>query len=277
MARHSNADQPDEALLVTEAAEDHIWVRLNRPSKRNALNAALRAALRDAMRHARDRCKVVVITGTDGVFCGGIDLKEVQREAQSGSTAALTDWRELNLEIRAHPAIFIAAVNGLALGGGVTLTGVCDLAIAAADATFGMPEVGFGMYPNPAGPAAQLNLARKRAAWLVLTAERIDAATAQQWGMLNEVVAPEALRTRVRAVAERVAGFDADTLSACKRALDDIPLAVSTWRDAFDRGVGANAEIAAASEAALDGLERFSRGERNVGQGGQGDGHGDVR
>lgn len=266
----NDADLPatsDPTLLLTELADDHVWLRLNRASKRNAMNAALRGELREAMRMAQSRYKVVVLTGMADVFCGGIDLKEVQRDAQNGSTATLSDWRELNLEIRAHPAIFIAAVNGLALGGGVTLTGVCDLAFAAQSATFGMPEVGFGMYPNPAGPAAQLAVSRKHAAWMVLTAERVDAETAARWGMLNEVLPAEQLEARVRAVASRVAGFDAATLSACKRALEDIPLAVPTWRAAFDRGVQANSEISAASEAPEEGLGRFSRGERNVGQG----------
>jgi enoyl-CoA hydratase/carnithine racemase len=79
--------------------------------------------------------------------------------------------------IREHPAIFVAAVNGFALGGGATLISMCDLAIAADQAEIGMPEIGFGAYPQYSGPAAQIQLTAKRAAWLVLTAECIDGRT----------------------------------------------------------------------------------------------------
>ena len=64
------------------------------------------------------------------------------------------------------PAIFDAAVNGFALGGGATLISMCDLAIAADQAEIGMPEIGFGAYPQCSGPAAQIQLTAKRAAWL---------------------------------------------------------------------------------------------------------------
>ena len=90
--------------------------------------------------------------------------------------------------IREHPAVFIAAVNGLALGGGATLVSVCDLAVAADEAEIGMPEIGFGAYPQFSGPGAQIQLTAKRAAWLVLTAQRIDGRTAENWGMVNRSV-----------------------------------------------------------------------------------------
>ena len=103
------------------------------------------------------------------------------------------------LAIREHPAIFVAAVNGFALGGGATLISMCDLAIAAEEAEIGMPEIGFGAYPQFSGPAAQIQLTPKRAAWLVLTAERIDGRTAEAWGMVNRSVALD----RLMAEAER--------------------------------------------------------------------------
>jgi enoyl-CoA hydratase/carnithine racemase len=254
-------------LILFEPMQGYARIRLNRPQKRNAMSAQLRAELRTAMKLAREHFHVLILTGVDDIFCGGIDLKEVQSEAAQGSQAALSDWRELSAEIREHPSIFIAAVNGLALGGGVTLTGVCDLAIASDDALFGLPEVGFGMYPNPAGPAAQLSLSRKRAAWMVLTAERISAAQAQAWGLINEVVPRAQLDQRTETIATRIAQFDAATLSACKRALDDIPLMVNNWRDAFSAGVSANDAIAASSSHAAHALELFTQGERNTGQG----------
>ena len=132
-------------LVLLEPEAGYARIRINRAEKRNAMHQAARDALRDALDTVRGQFPVVVLTGVDDVFCGGIDLKEVQAQALEGSEQALADWRGLNVELREHPAVFIAAVNGIALGGGVTLTGVCDLAIAADAAAFGMPEVGFGM------------------------------------------------------------------------------------------------------------------------------------
>ncbi|MGR8920583.1 MAG: enoyl-CoA hydratase/isomerase family protein [Gammaproteobacteria bacterium] len=243
------------------------WVRLNRPDKRNAMNQAARDELRAALEQAREEVSVVVLTGCDGAYCAGMDLKEIREQSEQGSEAGLADWRALNVQIREHPAIFIAAVNGLALGGGLTLVSVCDLAIAAEDAEFGMPEVGFGMYPNPSGPATQLSLTRKRAAWLVLTTERIDGRTAASWGLINEAVPAAALEARAREIAERLAGFDRVTLREAKRALDTIPLAVDDWASAIAAGVRANQRIRNESSALDGALDRFRAGGRNPGQG----------
>ena len=107
------------------------------------------------------------------------------------------------LAIREHPAIFVAAVNGFALGGGATLISMCDLAIAAEEAEIGMPEIGFGAYPQFSGPAAQIQLTPKRAAWLVLTAERIDGRTAEAWGMVNRSVALDRLMAEAELLADK--------------------------------------------------------------------------
>ena len=69
------------------------------------------------------------------------------------------------------------------MGGGAKLIGVCDPTIAAHEAEIGTPEIGFGAYPQFSGPGAQIQIAAKRAAWLVLTAERIDGRTAEAWGL----------------------------------------------------------------------------------------------
>ena len=255
------------SLAIYQARDKFAWIRINRPEKRNAMNQSARDALRAAMNRARGEVPVVALTGVDDVFCGGIDLKEVKAQSLEGSQAALEDWRDLNAEIREHPAVFIAAVNGVALGGGLTMTAVCDLAVASETASFGMPEVGFGMYPNPAGPAAQLSLPRKRAAWMVLTAERLDAVRAEAWGLINEVVPAKALETRVEAIAARLAEFDPTALRECKFALDQIPLAVDGWRAAFAAGALANERIKADGDPAAAALAHFAQGGRNPGQG----------
>ena len=171
------------------------------------------------------------------------------------------------IAIREHPAVFLAAVNGPALGGGSTLISVCDLAVAAHEAEIGMPEIGFGAYPQFSGPAAQIQLTAKRAAWLVLTAQRIDGRTAESWGMVNRSVPLTALMDEADRLATTVSAFDAVALSESKRALDAIPASISGWRPSFEYGLSTNARIRVSSAAQSEGLSRFSAGEKNPGQG----------
>ncbi|MFC7538144.1 enoyl-CoA hydratase-related protein [Siccirubricoccus deserti] len=159
-----------------------------------------------AFEELRGKARAIILTGTGVAFCAGMDLKEREQDRQAGIEGAGDEWVAVNMAIRAHPAIFIAAVNGLALGGGATLINVCDLAIASTKASIGCPEMGFSTYPGMAGPAIQLSgVTRKQAAWLVLTTNRIDGATAERWGMVNQCVEPEALLPTAQALAQKVA------------------------------------------------------------------------
>lgn len=240
---------------------------LNRPDKRNAMNRAARNALREALDVLKDGARAVVVTGAGEAFCAGMDLKETAQDQAAGVMTANAEWRDVNVAIRQHPAVFIAAVNGFALGGGMTLINVCDLAIASEKALLGMPEISFATYPGLAGPSTQLSLSRKRAAWMILTGNRIDGRTAEEWGLVNRCVPHEDLLGAATDVAERVAQFDPVALAACKRAIDVIPASVTDWRMAFDYGDLTNAAIREQTEAQTGGLEKFGAGERNAGQG----------
>jgi enoyl-CoA hydratase/carnithine racemase len=211
---------------------------------------------------------VIVLTGTGASFCSGVDLKEAAAEnGTPAAEASAQEWIGVLLSIRRHPAIFIAAVNGFALGGGSTLINVCDLAIAADEAQIGMPEIGFGTYPGMAGPAMQIALPRKRAAWMVLTGRRIDGRTAESWALVNASVPLAELEHEADALARHVAQFDAATLRESKAALDVIPTRVNDFAGGFEHGQRVNAAIAARSGKRGEGLSRFARGEANPGQG----------
>ena len=176
------------SLINIEHLDDCVVIRLNRPEKKNALNRLARREMLAALMSLRDR-RAIILTGVGDSFCSGVDLKEAKTDADAAVPPdPQSDWMEVLLAIREHPAVCIAAVNGFALGGGATLISVCDLAIAAHEAEIGMPEIGFGAYPQFSGPGAQIQIAAKRAAWLVLTAERIDGRTAEAWGMVNRSV-----------------------------------------------------------------------------------------
>ncbi|MBV7482290.1 enoyl-CoA hydratase/isomerase family protein [Bordetella sp. BOR01] len=219
-------------------------IRIDRPHKRNALDRALRAGLMAALRGLEGEARAIVLTGSGSAFCAGLDLTERAADRAAGQDTGGAEWVELNAAIRAHPAAFIAAVNGMALGGGVTLMNSCDLALASDNATFACPELGFATYASASGPTTQLSgIARKRAAWLLLTTERLDATTVERWGLLNEVVAPPALLPRAAALAERLAGYDPVALTAVKQALDHIPAVIRGWREAMEYGQRVNAGI----------------------------------
>ncbi len=244
-------------LVLTEwPAEDVARITLNRPEKRNAMNRAARGALIDALDGVRGRAKVVILTGNGSAFCSGVDLKEVS----GGATALDGDapWIAVQETIRRHPAIVLAAVNGYALGGGATLINSSDLAIAADEAQIGMPEITFGLYPGLAGPSTQLRLAPKRAAWMVLTGERLSGTTAAEWGLVNESVPLADLAARTLEVATRIASFDRTALEWSKKALWEIPMHLNDWTAALEYGEGVGTHIRANSDAISKGLSGYA-------------------
>jgi enoyl-CoA hydratase/carnithine racemase len=256
----------DLVRLVTH--DGWAEIQLARHDKRNALNREMRQSLASCLDRLEALARVVVITGTESSFCAGLDLKEREEDKAAGRVDTAGDeWMEVNTRVREHPAVFVAAVNGLALGAGVTLLNSCDLAIAANSARIGCPELGFATYAGMAGPTTQLTISRRHAAWLLLTAERIDAATALHWGLINEVVEPAHLAARAAELATHIAQFDRIALREVKKALNHIPAHIADWREAMEYGQQVNQNIRRETTAAAEGLARFARGERNIGQG----------
>jgi enoyl-CoA hydratase/carnithine racemase len=257
-------------VLLEDLGDGIAWITLNRPEKRNAMSRAAREALVDALDQSTGTAKVIVLTGAGPAFCAGIDLTE---RGTAGSAAAdsaaerRSTWLSVQDQIRRHPAIVIAAVNGFALGGGVTLINSSDLALAADEAQIGMPEIGFGLYPGLAGPSTQLRLNAKRAAWMILTANRISGQTAAEWGLVNRSVPAADLAGEALALARLIASRDATTLEWCKRALHEVPAHISDYSSALEYGEGIGTQIRSRTQTVASGLAAFGRGERNPGQG----------
>lgn len=251
-------------LVILENHGAYAVIRINRPDKRNAMNRAARLGLMHLFEQVRGQVSVVVLTGIDEWFCAGIDLKESRQDRNEGRPEDPTsDWNEVNLAIRRHPAIFIAAVNGIALGGGSTLINVCDLAIAAEEAEIGMPEMSFATYPGLAGPAAQMALSRKNAAWMIFTAQRISGNQAKMWGLVNDCVPRRDLLQSAGDLAEKIAAFDPVALAESKKAMDVIPHGISDWRQMFEFGARVNTTIRAKSKAADKRLTHFGSASKS--------------
>jgi len=208
--------------LVTTQQRDNACavVTLNRPEKLNAMNAVLLEQLLAALDTLRGEARVVVLTGAGNrAFTVGNDLTEATAAPVRHYAGRYGGplYRVLE-EIRGHSAVFVAAVDGYALGGGVGLVASCDLAIASRRAQFGIPQVGFGAFPGAGAPTVK-NVLPKHAAYAVLTAGRFDALTARRWGLINEVVEPGRTHDRALQLADLLAARDSGVLADAKRAL----------------------------------------------------------
>jgi len=213
-----------ESLVEVEVRDKDGFaiLTLNRPDKMNAVNVELADQLVEAF-EALSSVPVVVLTGRGRAFCAGVDLSQrgqVRRSWRDHLGVGRGQYWAATVEkMYRHPAVFIGAVNGYALGGGLTLINGCELAIASDRAEFGMPELGFGSVPALAGPTTAQRLLPKHVAELAFMPGRIDAAKALSWGLVNEVVPADDLLRRACELAGQVASRDPVALAYTKRLL----------------------------------------------------------
>lgn len=210
-------------LLLIERAAGVATLTLNRPASLNALNRALRARIAAAFRDLDedDETRVVVLTGAGRAFCAGIDLRELgSGESQVGQprdpaydpTAAMAAFR----------GPIIGAINGAAVTGGFELALGCDLLVASTAARFADTHGRVGVHPAW-GLSQKLSrlIGLGRAKEMSLTGNFIDAATAERWGLVNRVVAPEALLPACLALAQDMLSLDPAMLIGYKRVIDE--------------------------------------------------------
>ena len=213
----------DESQVTYEVADAIATVTLNRPEQRNPLGPQMLRDLRAALERARDddSVRVIVLTGAgEKAFCAGADLSafaadatEVDRHRERGLFVELfTTMERLGKPV-------VGCINGHALAGGFGLALSCDLLVAAENATFGTPEIKVGVWPMMIMAIVTRNIGRKRAMELFMTGERIDAARALEWGVVNRVVPQESVREEARKLALQLAGWS--------------PLIMQLGRDAF--------------------------------------------
>ncbi len=198
-------------------------ITLNRPAALNAVNREVSRLAGEALEELdRDpTLRVGVITGRGRAFCAGADLRAVAAGEPGGFPVPAWGFAGIVQHVIAKP--LIAAVNGLAVGGGLEIVLSCDLAIAAADATFGLPEVRRGLIAG-AGGLVRLgqHIPPKLAAELALTGDPIGAARAAELGLVNQVVDPADLLAATLALADRVATNAPLAVQASKRVLHRI-------------------------------------------------------
>ena len=213
--------QGAEAILLREDRDGICTLTMNRPGQMNLLTTGMLDALQEAFDAiARDqRVRVVILAANGRAFSAGHDIKEIRGlkdETQIGELFA--QCSRMMQAITALPQAVIARVQGVAAAAGCQLVAQCDLAVAADTAKFTTPGVTWGFFCSTPGVAIGRNLSRKRALEMLLTGEAIDARTALEWGLVNRVVAPDALAAETEKLARTIAEKPPVQTAAGKRA-----------------------------------------------------------
>ena len=222
-----------EFQILTEGLVER-WT-INAEARRNALSRAVVAELQQHVQRVSgpDRLvRAVVLTGSgEKAFCAGADLKERTTMSEEEVRRFLEQLRRTFRAIELSDCVFVAFVNGAALGGGTELALACDLRVAAASAELGLTEVKLGIIPGGGGTQRLPRLIGKGAAKeLILTGRRIDAAEAVALGLVNRI------------------GTVADAHALANAVVENAPIAVGAAKHAIDDGLSLDLDAALALE-----------------------------
>ncbi len=210
----------EDVLLVDHPAPGIRLLRLNRPKALNALTMELRRALADAIDQAVDDpdTAVVILAGSAKAFAAGADLKELVDASAVDMVQRAT--HRLWARIAACPKPIIAAVRGLALGGGCELALHADMIIAGSSAEFAQPEVRVGIMPGAGGTQRLVRAVGKAQAMrIALTGVRVAAPEALMLGLISEVVDDDAVEPRALALAQEIASLPRIAVQKIKEAI----------------------------------------------------------
>lgn len=246
------------SAVLIEARGAVLWISINREERRNAMNDAVVAGIAAGLSQASadPAMRAVVLTGVgDRAFCAGADLTTGAGSFKYDYSKVGLPFVRLMQQARDLTLPLIARVNGHAMAGGLGLMGMCDMAIAADHARFGMPEVKVGVFPMQIMAVLQRLIPSRKLYEMALTGEPIDAAEALSLGLLNYVVPS--------------AGLDAKLAWLLDRLLDKSPTAIRRGKYAMRRTEALDFDHAAAfmegqigtlalTEDAAEGLAAFN-------------------
>jgi enoyl-CoA hydratase/carnithine racemase len=212
----------NQSNVLRDKSDGVATLTLNRPEARNSLSKGMLGSLLEALSAiaADEDVRVVVLAGAGPTFCAGHDLKELRATQYDRrfSEALFADCAQLMQAIVHLPKPVIAQVHGVATAAGCQMVASCDLAVAAADARFATPGVNIGLFCSTPMVALSRNVGRKAAMRMLLTGEMIDAQTAQDIGLVSDVVPPAELAAHTRALARKIADKSPLTLAIGKAA-----------------------------------------------------------
>ena len=206
--------------VLVERSGDFATVTMNRPQRRNALSLAHMRELIAAFREIGDSDALgIVLAGNGPVFSSGHDFADIADADLSAVRSLLVTCTELMTIIQQVPQPVVARVHGLATAAGCQLVATADLAVASENAGFAAPGGKGGWFCHTPMVAIARNVGRKRAAELALSGDVIDACTALDWGLVNQVVPAEQLDSATADLLERVTRGSAESKGIGKQAL----------------------------------------------------------
>lgn len=241
--------------LVLLAFHDHgargrvATVTMNNPAKLNAMGRALMAAFLDVMArlHVDPTLRAVILGGAgDRAFVGGADVRELAGLDAVSAVSFISTVHRCCDAVRRLPVPVIARIRGHALGAGLELAASCDIRVASTDSFFGMPEVRVGVPSVVEAAVLPQLIGWGRTRHLLLTGESIDAARAERWGLLEDLVAPEDLDAAVARIVDPIVESGPRAIRLQKRLItdwEDLPL-----RAAVNKGIDCFAEAFASDE-----------------------------
>jgi len=207
-------------MLLRETEGPVAIVTLNRPERRNALSLAMMRELIAAFDQlGGDRnVRAIVLAAAGNVFSSGHDLSEMTGRSVDDYREIFDVCTQLMTRVQSIPQPVIAEVQGIATAAGCQLAATCDLVVASEAARFGTPGVRIGLFCSTPMVALSRAVGRKRAMQMLMTGELIDANTAADWGLVNTVVAPDALRAESLRLACKIAEASGLTVGIGKQA-----------------------------------------------------------
>ncbi|HEV7690799.1 MAG TPA: enoyl-CoA hydratase [Hyphomonadaceae bacterium] len=216
----------DEQLLLVERDGPVAVMTMNRPKQLNALSIALRKEMVRTIRELgrTEDVRAVVVTGSGRAFSAGVDLKEAGQSGFVLGAGGFSDGGDMDLAraFGACPWPIIGAINGFAITGGFEVALMCDVLIASSEAKFADTHGRVGLMPVW-GLSQKLPrlIGAARAKELSLTGNFLDAPTAERWGLVNRVVAPEELLSTAKKLGHEMAQVDGALLRRIKSVIDD--------------------------------------------------------
>jgi len=262
MSRAADTPNDGEPRVLVERAGPVGRLILNRPEKLNSFFGTMRDEIADGLEAlgADDTVRAVIVTGRGRAFCAGADVKYMAGLLEAGdydeANALVEAGRRVIQAVTGMPKPVIAALNGPAAGGGANLALCCDLRIASEDASIGQTFNRIGLHPDWGGTWIVPRLVGPaRAAELFMLAEMIPAARALELGLVNRVVAPDALEDATADWAERLAAKPGLPLALAKEAIR------RTWTSTLDEMLAFEAEAqdrCFRSDDAREGIEAFT-------------------
>jgi enoyl-CoA hydratase len=197
-------------------------ITLNRPEKRNALTGAMLTRLGEIFDHTLERrdLRAIILCARGEAFSAGTDIEELATLDEEGARRAAARGQDVCERIERCGVPVIAAINGVAAGGGCELALACHLRIAAENARFSLPEIKLGVIPGYGGTQRLARvIGSGRALAMMLTAASLTAGEALRTGLVNRVVASSALLAETERLAREIAGLAPLAIRACLEAV----------------------------------------------------------